>query len=225
MKAARFSQDSWELLHSSPRSDDTAFWRQVLNQGARDIVFSAVYGPLPQIPLDMKARQVSVSTIPSERVDYETPESLGVDRVLAAFGAYSRFQDSCVVIDSGSATTLDYIDDLGIFRGGVIAPGYEALLAGMRLKTPSLPNSETLLPGHFPGRSTNECLQWGRLGFYQHAVLGLADRFKARFSVTCVVLSGGAVDLLHPVFPEAVSEPFLVFEGMRYCQIQDWLPS
>ena len=71
---------------------------------------------------------------------YLTPETLGVDRLAAAVGAVSQVGESCLIVDFGSAITIDVVEN-GVFRGGNISPGvamrFRALLR--HWKTSNLP--------------------------------------------------------------------------------------
>jgi type III pantothenate kinase len=71
--------------------------------------------------------------------DLVPPITVGVDRLLAALGAHHKSGEACVVIDAGTAVTVDFIDSWGVFQGGVIAPGVGAMLKAMHETTSALP--------------------------------------------------------------------------------------
>jgi type III pantothenate kinase len=58
---------------------------------------------------------------------------------LCAFGAYARAKQACVIVDAGTAVTVDFVDGEGAFHGGVIAPGAQMMLDAMHEKTAQLP--------------------------------------------------------------------------------------
>jgi len=64
--------------------------------------------------------------------NYTNPSQLGVDRWLAVIAGYKLAAGSCIVIDAGSAITIDYVDADGVFQGGVIAPGLEMLKQSLK---------------------------------------------------------------------------------------------
>lgn len=70
-------------------------------------------------------------------LDDET--TVGQDRLLCALGAYSRAKQACVVVDAGTAITVDFVDGEGVFQGGVIAPGLAMMLGALHQKTAALP--------------------------------------------------------------------------------------
>lgn len=65
--------------------------------------------------------------------------TLGQDRLLAALGAFARFGQACVVIDAGTAITVDFVDGEGTFHGGAIGPGLNMMLKAMHQQTAALP--------------------------------------------------------------------------------------
>ena len=65
-------------------------------------------------------------------VMYEDPSKYGIDRALAAYAAYGFFRDSCVVIDAGTAVTVDAVSQDGAVLGGYIFPGGQILMHSCR---------------------------------------------------------------------------------------------
>lgn len=129
-------------------------------------------------------------------VDYEPATDLGVDRWLGALAAYRRF-GCAIVVDCGSATTVNLVDGKGCFRGGVIAPGLRALVAGMNLLTPALPSARLdVVPNALP-RSSQDAVDAGVLLGYCGMVERLvANAHRALGAPAKVVLTGGNAPLL-----------------------------
>lgn len=67
------------------------------------------------------------------------PTTVGQDRLLNALGAFTRAKQACVVIDAGTAMTVDFVDGEGTFQGGVIAPGLGMMLRALHEHTAALP--------------------------------------------------------------------------------------
>ena len=66
------------------------------------------------------------------RLDYKTPETLGMDRVAALVGAQTLFPNkNLLVIDVGTCNTYDVLSSAGVFKGGVIAPGFKMRMKSM----------------------------------------------------------------------------------------------
>jgi type III pantothenate kinase len=96
------------------------------------------------------------------RTNLREPQTVGVDRLAAARGAWQP-QQGAIVVDLGTAITVDWIDAERVFQGGAIVPGLtlssQALAAGCaRLPEVSTDAEEPL---HLPGRSTHEAIQHG----------------------------------------------------------------
>jgi type III pantothenate kinase len=149
------------------------------------------------------------------QLDYQTPESLGMDRFLACLGAawLSRGED-VVVIDAGTATTIDVMSADGVFRGGVIMPGINLMERGLNEYAPALPEVTRELPFQWPPKSTKEALQWGITGSYLEAVKAHINRLRKDKSR--VWITGGDADVLAQIREfELNYHPNLVFEGLR----------
>ena len=74
-------------------------------------------------------------------IDYDTPETLGMDRVAAAVGArvLSSSKDPLLVVDAGSCITIDLLDQNDVYRGGAIAPGLRMRFRALHEFTAALP--------------------------------------------------------------------------------------
>ncbi|WP_111643388.1 type III pantothenate kinase [Marinimicrobium alkaliphilum] len=150
-------------------------------------------------------------------VAYAEPGALGVDRWLALLAARAQYAGELLVIDAGSALTLDLLSADGTHRGGYIAPGLERMRTSLwqgteavRVLAPSW--SEVPLT---PGRDTAGCVHSALL----QAALGLIERVSRQtVNITGVspgcVLTGGDADVLARHLPEALRCPELVLDGL-----------
>lgn len=130
------------------------------------------------------------------------PVTVGVDRLLAALGAYSRSGEACVVIDAGTAVTVDFVDQWGTFQGGVIAPGLGAMLSAMHTTAEALPavdvpRSADAVPAGPFGTTTRDAMVLGAVG----AVQGLAHRMIEKYAMAHgsyprVIATGGDAPLV-----------------------------
>jgi type III pantothenate kinase len=152
------------------------------------------------------------------RVAVEHPERVGIDRLLNAVAASARVGQgtSAIVIDAGSAVTVDLIDDDGVFRGGSIFPGLRLMARALHGDTAQLPLVEDLTAAEVPGPDTAAAI---RAGIY-HAVCGGIDRLvelmSNRTPSARVFLAGGDTHLAAGLRcgPEVVG-PALTLEGLR----------
>lgn len=73
------------------------------------------------------------------RVALDDASTVGQDRLLCALAAFHHAEQACVVVDAGTAITVDFVDGEGVFQGGVIAPGLALMLRSLRQGTAQLP--------------------------------------------------------------------------------------
>lgn len=120
-----------------------------LSQGGTDgVVMASVNNPVAdKIERVLESKRIECTRfgrdVPVPLVNSLADDStLGVDRLLVALGAFHRARQACVVIDAGTAITVDFIDGEGTFHGGAIAPGLHMMLRSMHEQTAALPEVE-----------------------------------------------------------------------------------
>ena len=132
----------------------------------------------------------------------EDDSTVGQDRLLDALGAYSQSKQACVVIDAGTAVTVDFVDGEGTFQGGAIAPGTAMMLRALREHTAALPEvrlSPETLPGNDTpfGKGTAQAMALGVAGAIRGLVHYLIDRYAEAYGAyPRVVATGGDAALL-----------------------------
>lgn len=149
-----------------------------------------------------------------------TPSTLGRDRLFAARGAWELVGQSALVIDAGTAVTVDVLECAPAprFLGGAIAPGPHTMARSLHQLTARLPEVE--LEGAVPalGRETLAALRSGVYHGFRGAVAGLVSELRATLHAQApLLLTGGAAKLLlEPPFVSArlVHEPELVHCGI-----------
>ncbi|MBZ0172585.1 MAG: type III pantothenate kinase [Phycisphaerales bacterium] len=137
------------------------------------------------------------------RHSLDDASTVGQDRLLNAVAAFSRAEQACVVIDAGTAVTVDFVDGEGVLHGGVIAPGVRMMLAALHEHTDGLPEIEfeptdpASLRGRGPfGKDTPHAMRLGA----QAAVVGLVrvatERYAEHYGAyPQVVATGGDAGL------------------------------
>ncbi|MDH5608108.1 MAG: type III pantothenate kinase [Cyclobacteriaceae bacterium] len=142
------------------------------------------------------------------RLDYQTPHTLGPDRLAAAVGASGLFPNQTVlVIDAGTCITYDLVDKQGVFRGGAISPGIQLRMRAMHEFTSSLPdikNEWKTLSDHFPGRSTKDCMAGGVIQAMIHEIEGYICLAKKEFGDLSVILTGGDAGFFESKLKETI---------------------
>lgn len=160
--------------------------------------------------------------IPLEHV-LDEPVTLGVDRAVCALAAWERAQQACVVIDAGTAITVDLIDGKGVFQGGAIIPGGGLMLAALHGGTSQLP-AEIWPPkdaegGQGIGRNTPDAMMLGVIGAARGAVRYLVEGFSELYGgYPMVIATGGDAPLFFD--DDGLVEhviPDLQLMGIRLC--------
>ncbi len=142
---------------------------------------------------------------------YRNPENLGIDRLLAMEAAYRDYNCSVLVIDCGSAVTIDYVGGNARHIGGYIVPGYQLQMNSL-IRDTSLSFDE-IEPALNLGVSTNECIRNGSLRMIHSFCESVIRECKPKK----VVLTGG--DIQGPLMKLkslGVEDQSLVFKGLRY---------
>lgn len=120
--------------------------------------------------------------------------TVGHDRLLNALGAYSKGGGACVVIDCGTAVTVDFVDGQGTFCGGAIAPGVRLMLAALHSGTAALPKVEYEAPpearGPF-GKDTRHAMLLGVTRAVQGLVHELIDRYADAYGAYPRIIATG----------------------------------
>lgn len=132
-------------------------------------------------------------------VEVEDRRAIGVDRVCAAAAAYEKLQHSCVVVDFGTAVTVDLVDDEGTLLGGAILPGLRLQLRALHEHTAQLPLTEPGIPQLAYGRNTVEAIQVGVCRGLAGAVRGIVEGYATSLNHWPQVLgTGGDVTFMAP---------------------------
>ena len=118
-----------------------------------------------------------------------------------AIGAVQRFGAPVLVVDFGTATTVDVIDPSGAYCGGAIAPGVQVAGDALAAAASALRRVELAAPRRATGRSTNEAVQSGLVFGWAGLVDGLVRRICAeqQLGAPPVVATGGLASLIGPV--------------------------
>lgn len=133
-------------------------------------------------------------------IAYENPREVGADRIVNAIAAIAAFGAPVIVIDFGTATTLDVVDRGGSYLGGAIAPGIETSAEALFRRAARLSAVDLEPPAHVIGRNTRESIQAGLLFGEAARVDGLVRRTVAELGYDCaVVATGGLAERIAPL--------------------------
>jgi type III pantothenate kinase len=150
-------------------------------------------------------------------IKVDNPGEVGADRLLNALAAHQRYTGPLIVIDFGTATTFDVVDEDGAYIGGVISPGINLSLEALHQAAARLPRIGIGRPQAVIGRATVPAMQSGLYWGYIGMIEGLVTRIQAEFERPLKVLATGG---LAPLFSEGTTiisqiDPDLTLDGLR----------
>ncbi len=153
-------------------------------------------------------------------LDYETPGTLGSDRLAAAAGGWAEFGHvgaPVLVIDAGTATTIEVITRSGQYLGGPILASPGLVAFGLSRGTAQLPDVELIVPDSPIGNSTASALQSGIMFGFLDGVRGLTRRIMDEVGRDAtVVVTGGWSKLLASHIAEVTQHrPHIVLKGVN----------
>jgi type III pantothenate kinase len=130
--------------------------------------------------------------------NYESPETLGLDRIALIAAATEIYPESHVlVIDAGTCITYDFKTKENVYEGGAISPGVKMRFKAMHRYTKKLPWIQNLTnTSKFMGKTTQEAMQIGVCRSISYEIDGYIDDYKADYEDLTVVLTGGDYNLL-----------------------------
>jgi type III pantothenate kinase len=149
-------------------------------------------------------------------VRYDNPKEVGADRITDAVAAYDLYGGPTIVVDLGTATTIEVVSAEGEYLGGAIAPGVAISMEALYSHAAALRSVELVEPRTVIGRSTAESIQSGVLYGSAAMIDGMCKRVKQEIGEATVIATGGLSTLIAP-FSEAIShvEPWLTLHGLR----------
>lgn len=147
----------------------------------------------------------------------EYPEKVGADRLVNAIAAFERTKNWTVVVDAGTAITIDGINNKGAFLGGIIAPGIDISSRALHDSTALLPRISIRKPGNVIGKNTEEAINsgiyWGTVGMVNRLLCMISDEMECR---PAIIATGGNADMLAQEIPLITTVlPYLTLEGIR----------
>lgn len=126
------------------------------------------------------------------RNGYQSPETLGMDRIAAACGAWELFRGkNCLVIDAGTCITYEMVTSDGIYLGGGISPGLTMRFRAMHTFTAKLPLVEPVDAPGLTGSTTRACMQSGVIWGMIDEIDGVVTRYREKYADLQVILCGG----------------------------------
>ncbi|HMD35220.1 MAG TPA: type III pantothenate kinase [Vicinamibacterales bacterium] len=178
----------------------------------RGIILGSVVPPLTGTIKTMAQRYFGVPALTIEPgVDtgmpilYENPAEVGADRIVNAVAAYEKFgkeKRPLIVLDFGTATTLDAVSAKGEYLGGAICPGVQISADALFQRAARLPRIDVRKPARIVGRTTVGAMESGLFWGYVGLVEGLIRRMSDELGGNAIcIATGGLADVIAPETP------------------------
>jgi len=158
------------------------------------------------------------------KIDYKTPETLGIDRICSAEGAFNLCGNSLtagtylLTIDFGTATTINIVKYPNIFVGGLIAPGINTMFKSLSTQTSQLPDLTINNYNFIIGDDTHSSIASGVIT----SAVGLIEKVVSYLnnledcSNLIIYTTGGMADKLQKFLSnKIIYDEFLVLRGIR----------
>ncbi len=158
-------------------------------------------------------------------INIEDPKSVGADRIVDLVAGFDYYQRDCLVVDFGTATTFDYVDQHCAFLYGITAPGLKITAQALTNQTAKLPEVEIAMPNSILAVNTIESMQagivYGYIGLTEHIIATIKKEIGHDFPV---IATGGLgrlisqqTDLIDQYQPDlAYSGMWLIYQKNRH---------
>jgi type III pantothenate kinase len=203
-----------------PSASETIFHDVWMNKGTRAILSASGKldeGFLQKLKNEMEVIVFDHNTKLPVTIAYDTPETLGKDRIAGAVAAWKMFPgESSLIIDMGTCITTNIINAKGEYLGGTISPGVQMRTKAMAAFTENLPLVDLELPKELIGRNTITALQNGVIRGTYYEIQTFIDNVKPIFGINNVILTGGDAKIFGNLLNfEIFALPNLVLSGLH----------
>lgn len=201
-----------KILNSSILSKAQAVVISSVNPRAEDFVIECI-----QKYLLVKPKRIGKDILIRIPVLTEYPEKVGMDRLVNALAAFEWTHNWAIVVDAGTAITIDGVDNKGAFLGGIIAPGVDICSKALHHYTALLPEVPIRKPKCILGKNTEEAINtgiyWGTIGMVGKLISMLCDDLGCQ--PTVIATGGNANMLAKEIHLITVVLPNLALEGIK----------
>lgn len=150
--------------------------------------------------------------------DYQTPKTLGVDRIALVCASVHQFPNTNVlIIDAGTCITYDFITKENHYKGGAISPGLRLRYLSLNNLTANLPLLDTKLPDNVIGNSTDSSIHSGVVYGAINEIDGVINQYQGDYSDLTVILTGGDSKFLSNQLKNTIfAKSNFLLEGLNF---------
>jgi len=147
---------------------------------------------------------------------YKEKEKIGVDRITNVYSAINLYKTPLIVMDFGTAITVDFVKKDGNFMGGLIIPSFKTQLEVLNKSTALINIQNLKLNFKLIGKSTEECLSFGIMGSLIYGLKGIVEEIKKKYGLKNfkIVLTGGDGKLFKRFIKNSIYNPYLTLYGV-----------
>ena len=150
-------------------------------------------------------------------IHVDVPSQLGSDRIVIAVAALAEYKAPLVLMDLGTATTMEVVEPDNLYLGGVIFPGVKVSLEALTSRAAQLPAISLDKPSKVIGKNTVDCMRSGIMYGAAAMLDGMLDRVEEELgSKTTVIATGGMAQFVTPLCRhEIILEKDLLLKGLN----------
>ena len=167
--------------------------------------------------LDIEPYKVSYKSILPVKISIDEPKEMGADRIANASAAVNKYKLPVIVIDIGTATTFDIIDENKNFVGGIIAPGPKIQAKALSQFTSKLPKLNIEAPKNAIGKSTIDAMLSGIVTGHKKMIEGMIEECEKELNKKATVVATGGFSkiLLDNIQKEIKTDKNLTLKGLK----------
>ena len=150
-------------------------------------------------------------------IHVDIPSQVGSDRIVAAVAALAEYKAPLVLIDMGTATTIEVVEPENVYMGGVIFPGVMVSLDSLTSRAAQLPGISLDKPKNIIGKNTVDCMRSGMMYGTAAMLDGMIDRIAEELGhESTIVATGGMAQFITPLCRhEIILEKELLLKGLN----------
>ena len=132
-------------------------------------------------------------------IHMDVPSQVGSDRIVAAVAALAEYEAPLILMDMGTATTIEVVEPNNVYMGGVIFPGVKISLDALTSRAAQLPGISLEKPKQVIGKNTIDCMRSGMMYGTAAMIDGIVDRIEEELGhSSTLVATGGMAQFITP---------------------------
>ena len=147
----------------------------------------------------------------------DVPSQVGSDRIVIAVAALAEYKAPLILIDMGTATTIEVVEPENIYMGGVIFPGVKISLDALTSRAAQLPGISLDQPKQVIGKNTVDCMRSGMMYGSAAMIDGLVERIEEELGhSSTLIATGGLAQFITPLCKrKIIMEKDLLLKGLN----------